>query len=399
MKLLLEPVTVSCGHTFCRACLEQSLGYRSLCAVCRAPVVSGQGVNVLIKNIIADNYPRALAQRLQELEDELRANEHEADTARRHEVGGGSSAGAEGNEPILPFIRGFNHQLLIFPHCRGEIEFQSPVDSRLVEYALQGSRRFGVIDGNGEYDENARPLGICFEIENVERSTHHGMRARLMGKFRFWLSGPPHAHEDGFELGRCEAFFDTPLPTNDLNFASESSTMDNGDVSAPLCVRTTPEVAKSALDLLEGQLVNVGEGGRRFFAAKFGEAPAICSGGNTATAGTSTSASMERFSFWLLNVLVSDDAHRQQWLASVDTRARLESCCSVFEAAGSRPVLDLPGARSWMNAGQSAFGSFALLFAIIALLVAKAMGFFDQHHHGNYDQNIEDAWVIGQLLR
>merc|ERR1719436_2247488 len=86
MKLLLDPVTVSCGHTFCRACLDRSLGYRSLCAVCRAPVAAGQGVNILVKSIIADRYPRALAQRHQELEEELQAGEREADEARNREV-------------------------------------------------------------------------------------------------------------------------------------------------------------------------------------------------------------------------------------------------------------------------------------------------------------------------
>merc|ERR1719436_597614 len=82
MKLLLDPVTVSCGHTFCRACIERSLGYRGLCAVCRAPVVMGQGVNVLVRGIIAERYPKALAQRLQELEDDIRDGEREADENR-----------------------------------------------------------------------------------------------------------------------------------------------------------------------------------------------------------------------------------------------------------------------------------------------------------------------------
>merc|ERR1719436_480397 len=85
MKLLLDPVTVSCGHTFCRVCLDKSLGYRSLCAVCRAPVVAGQGVNILVRGIIAERFPAALARRLREAEEEVLAAEREADAARRQE--------------------------------------------------------------------------------------------------------------------------------------------------------------------------------------------------------------------------------------------------------------------------------------------------------------------------
>merc|ERR1719436_1069357 len=81
MKLLLDPVTVSCGHTFCRACLQRSLGYRGVCAVCRAPIAAGQGVNILVRSIISERFPRALARRHRENDEELRASESAADEA------------------------------------------------------------------------------------------------------------------------------------------------------------------------------------------------------------------------------------------------------------------------------------------------------------------------------
>merc|ERR1719473_2641536 len=82
-QLLLDPVSAPCGHTFCRACLEQSLGYRGVCAVCRAPVAGVQAVNVLIRGIIADRFPQALAERHRELQEELSAGEREAAEARQ----------------------------------------------------------------------------------------------------------------------------------------------------------------------------------------------------------------------------------------------------------------------------------------------------------------------------
>jgi hypothetical protein len=34
-ELLLDPVTTSCGHTFCRGCLRQSLDHNTKCPMCR----------------------------------------------------------------------------------------------------------------------------------------------------------------------------------------------------------------------------------------------------------------------------------------------------------------------------------------------------------------------------
>lgn len=394
MKLLLEPVSVSCGHTFCRACLEQSLGYRGVCAQCRAPVAGVQAVNVLIRNIIADRYPCALAERHRELQEELSAGEREADEARRREAHG-ATAPAGSTAPVLPLIRNLRESVVL-PHCRFEVDLHKESDVQLIEHALQGSRRFGAVDGFGGYDDSARPFGVCLEIEHVERMGQ-SIRAHLSGKFRFWIVEPPQFHEAGFELGRCEAFFDEPLPMSALIISLVGEDAAEPDAPKPdgAAKSTAPELARAALDLLERQLVNVGQGGRHAFGDRFGDVPHL------RTTGATTSAAMESLSFWLLGTLVSDDDYRRRWLASVDTLGRLEACRSRLESAGSRPVLDLEGARSWMNPGQSTLGSFFILVAIIALFIAKAMGVFEKHSRGrsHYDENMEDSLIGLQLFR
>eukprot|EP00929_Paragymnodinium_shiwhaense_P000239 TRINITY_DN100491_c0_g1_i1.p1 TRINITY_DN100491_c0_g1~~TRINITY_DN100491_c0_g1_i1.p1 ORF type:complete len:423 (-),score=108.18 TRINITY_DN100491_c0_g1_i1:60-1328(-) len=402
MKLLLDPVTVPCGHTFCRGCLEQSLGYRGQCAVCRAPVASGQGVNVLIRSLIAERYPQALAQRRQEAQEELQSEEQAARQARQREVAGSSGA-ADGATaaPILPLLAS---RQLFMPYCRSEFELEAAADAQLVEYALSGGRRIGVIpsDGGG-YDDAARPMGVCLEIEHVERRGDAPLKVHVVGKYRFWVTEPPQVHDDGFELGRCEAFFDEALGTEQLLITppdrpgADDTAADSTADAQPPEERAT-DVALEALELLERQFVHVGQAGRHAFAARNGQTPAL-------RGNATTSAALEQLSFWLLGSLVSNDSHRRTWLAAVDTAGRLEASRTLLRTAGSRPILELPGARSWMNPGQSAFSSLALLLVIVAVLVAKAMGFFDQrrqqggHYHGRGEEALENAFVAMNFIR
>uniref|UniRef100_A0A7S1A9D7 RING-type domain-containing protein n=1 Tax=Noctiluca scintillans TaxID=2966 RepID=A0A7S1A9D7_NOCSC len=351
MKLLFEPVSVPCGHTFCRSCLERSLDYRSLCAVCRAPVVAGQSVNILIRSVIAEKYPSALASRRRELEDEVRAGEQEADLLRRRETTPQGETTGDG-VTLLPLLRCDQMPL---PHCRLEMDLRSYAEVQMVEHALQGGRRLGALE------KTANEFGVCLDIVNFERNR---ARVSLAGKFRFRLREAPHMREDGFELGRCEAFFDAPLELNELSW---------NEIEVEDVPRTASQIAKDALELLEGQLRSIGQGGRREFTEHLGDVPR----------GLTTSAGLERLSFFLLGAIVMEASTRSTWLQSDDTKGRLEVCCKVLEASKGRPMLNLPGATSWMSPGQSTMNSLAILLFVIALLLAKAFGLLDRlggHH-------------------
>ena len=46
-NLLSEPITIACGHTFCRTCLVTSLERRKKCPSCRSPChITGELCNV-----------------------------------------------------------------------------------------------------------------------------------------------------------------------------------------------------------------------------------------------------------------------------------------------------------------------------------------------------------------
>merc|ERR1712100_446215 len=69
-NVFFHPVTTSCGHTYCKECLERSFVYSSQCPLCRAPIypnptlMSITEIDVMVKN----NFPGKYAERLVEYE-------------------------------------------------------------------------------------------------------------------------------------------------------------------------------------------------------------------------------------------------------------------------------------------------------------------------------------------
>eukprot|EP00931_Biecheleriopsis_adriatica_P094279 TRINITY_DN67947_c0_g1_i1.p1 TRINITY_DN67947_c0_g1~~TRINITY_DN67947_c0_g1_i1.p1 ORF type:complete len:427 (+),score=98.81 TRINITY_DN67947_c0_g1_i1:43-1281(+) len=371
MKLLLEPVSVPCGHTFCRGCLEQSLGYRNLCAVCRAPVPAGSAVNILIRNMISAQYPRALANRRREVEEEQREAERSAEAERQQEARGSATQedGTAGRAPILPVLR---RPELLLPSSRVGFDLTSPEEESLVNYALQGGRRLCVLSRDSD-------VGICMNVENLRPSAPPGAPPRpahvfLAGKFRVRLAEPPQLHEDGFELARSEAFFDTPLPITQLQLGGDEQPItDTPGEEQGLDQReeSVPGLATKAMDLVEQRLEAMGPASRHVFLQHCGEAPTVL----RSRQGSTTSAAMEQLSFWLLGAIKMDESQRRRWLESTDTRGRLEECQGKLKTAGAR--LNLPGSDSFMHPEASSLSSLLLLLAIIGLLAAKALGLFD----------------------
>ncbi|XP_068655309.1 uncharacterized protein [Aristolochia californica] len=66
IKLLYEPVTTPCGHSFCRACLFQSMDHGNKCPICRTVLFISPRtypISVTLNNIIQKNFPEEYAER------------------------------------------------------------------------------------------------------------------------------------------------------------------------------------------------------------------------------------------------------------------------------------------------------------------------------------------------
>ncbi len=68
-KMLYDPVTTACGHTFCKACLLRSQDYGNRCPSCRTVLFITQtslAVNVTLKNVMQKLFPAEYEQRKNE---------------------------------------------------------------------------------------------------------------------------------------------------------------------------------------------------------------------------------------------------------------------------------------------------------------------------------------------
>ncbi|OVA08829.1 zinc finger protein [Macleaya cordata] len=71
LKLLYEPITTPCGHSFCRACLFQSMDHGNKCPMCRTVLFISPrtcSISVTLNNIIQKNFPEEYAERKSEHE-------------------------------------------------------------------------------------------------------------------------------------------------------------------------------------------------------------------------------------------------------------------------------------------------------------------------------------------
>ncbi|XP_044483988.1 LOW QUALITY PROTEIN: LON peptidase N-terminal domain and RING finger protein 3-like [Mangifera indica] len=66
LKLLYEPITTPCGHSFCRSCLFQSMDRGNKCPLCRTVLFISPrtcAISVTLCNIIEKNFPEEFAER------------------------------------------------------------------------------------------------------------------------------------------------------------------------------------------------------------------------------------------------------------------------------------------------------------------------------------------------
>ena len=184
LKLLFEPVTTPCGHTFCSPCLARSYDHANKCPMCRTVLHVGQlPVSIVLKNILERGFPE----------------EYEA--RRREEI---EAAGASGEAALLPLFV-MNPML---PGERMALNVFEPRYRLMVRRVMAGARRFGMATVKADHSLH----DVCCEVEvtECEPLTDGRYYIEVVGRRRF---RPCDAQEqDGYRVARPEYVSDDDEP-------------------------------------------------------------------------------------------------------------------------------------------------------------------------------------------
>jgi len=186
--LLLDPVTTSCGHNYCKQCIIRALDYSNKCPICRKVVYIGptHPVNTLIRSVCMKCFPE---------EYRLRQSEKIQEDEEVYQ-----------NMPLFVLTVG------LFPHMPLHLHVYEQRYILMIQQCLEGNRTFGVVSKGME-------VGTLAVVENCYKFPDGRANVKVRGTKRFkilnkWTEseGYEAAKIDTFEDDEEEAALDVQLP-------------------------------------------------------------------------------------------------------------------------------------------------------------------------------------------
>ena len=195
-SLMLDPLTTSCGHTFCRQCVARVLDHSSLCPACRRVVLLSPGVQTEPSNKTISDTIMGLCPDLLRLRKIAAAQEDAGDS--------------DLNVPLFPCT-------LAYPEMPIFLHIFEPRYRLMIRRAIEsGDRKFGMM----MYNRSGRsqgPLGQSYfmqygtllHIQNIEIFADGRSLIETKGVSRFKVLEA--GVRDGYLVGRVQKVDDVPL--------------------------------------------------------------------------------------------------------------------------------------------------------------------------------------------
>ena len=203
-SLFHDPFTTSCGHTFCRSCLNRTLDHSRRCPMCRCVMVMSPILdpgesppNQLISKIIDTLWPEEKA---------ARAETVQADIVARY---------ADLDVPLFVLT-------LAFPGMPTFLHIFEPRYRLMIRRAYQGNRTFGMVLPKprfGPEEPNFYEIGTMLYIRNVQLFPDGRSIINTVGVNRFRVLR--HGELDGYAVAKTERIDDISLEEEEAAEASE----------------------------------------------------------------------------------------------------------------------------------------------------------------------------------
>ena len=206
--LMLDPLTTSCGHTFCRKCVARVLDHSNLCPICRRRLPMPPGVQMEPSN-------KRITHLLDGLVPELVALRVAATTQEE-------AADDQVNVALFPCA-------LAYPAMPTFLHIFEPRYRLMIRRAIEtGNRKFGILMYNqsrrfqGQLGQsNFMQYGTLLNIERLEMFPDGRSLIECLGVSRFKVLET--AMRDGYIIGRTQRIDDVALPEEEASEARDVS--------------------------------------------------------------------------------------------------------------------------------------------------------------------------------
>ena len=206
--LMLDPLTTSCGHTFCRKCVARILDHQNLCPICRRrlpmpPGVQAEPSNKRISLILGSLVPDLVAQRMAAAAQEEAMNDDD-------------------NIALFPCT-------LAYPLMPTFLHIFEPRYRLMIRRAIEtGDRKFGMTMYNHSHQPQGQlgqshfmQYGTLLHIERIEVFADGRSLIETKGVSRFRVL--EHSMRDGYTVGRTQRIDDVSLSEEEALEARETA--------------------------------------------------------------------------------------------------------------------------------------------------------------------------------
>ncbi|KAI0097093.1 hypothetical protein F4814DRAFT_456465 [Daldinia grandis] len=203
--LFLDPLTTTCGHTFCRSCLHRILDHSDLCPICRRHLSIQAQVN-------RQSYPSndRLCKILNGFWADLVALRAQAYTLEQQANQGGFDI------PLFVCT-------LSFPHMPTFLHVFEPRYRLMIRRAMEGNRTFGMVLYNSSHmpgEPEFLEIGTLLRIVNIESFADGRSLLETVGVSRFRVTR--HGWLDGYMVGNIEKIDDISVAEEEAIEAEET---------------------------------------------------------------------------------------------------------------------------------------------------------------------------------
>ena len=285
LKLLYEPITTPCGHTFCRPCFLRSKDHNVHCPMCRRVLHTGD--NVPVNRVLSNVLQRCFASEYEE--------------RKLEEASFSLTQNPEGEDAILPLF-------VMSPLLPGEkmaLNIFEPRYRLMIRRVMEGNKKFGMATVNE--DHQLSHTACEAEILECEALPDGRYTLEIIGTRRF---APRNATElDGYRIANFEYIGDDHVEENTPEYDELMSSAEKVQRLTNTWLERLRRLAdsrNSANNFLQDLADNPG----------FGD--------------------MEKFSFWATSTLVPvmqglGSGVKSQMLETRRTKERLDLCISLLE--------------------------------------------------------------------